>query len=82
MHIVLLDRTCKLMWLSVCLSSLGMLIQLHHGEVLEDKFSLVARLCFSGERNCEHRLGEPENVDYSSFPCIPVSKLQSLLGTI
>lgn len=82
MHIILLDQTSKLMCLGVCLSSLGMLIQPYHSEVLEDEFSLLIRSCFSGERDCEHRSGEPENVGYPSFPFIPVSKLQSLLGTV
>lgn len=43
MHVILLDRTCKVMCFGVCLSNLGMLIQLHHRLVLEDKFGLVIR---------------------------------------
>ena len=53
MRIILLDRTCKLMWLGVCLSNLGMLIQLHHREVLEDKFSLVIKI---GRASCRERV--------------------------
>lgn len=82
MHIILLDQTCRLMWLGVCLSSLEMLIQLYHRKGIEDKFSLAIRSHFCGERDYERRLGEPENVEHPSFPFIPVIKLQSLLGTV
>lgn len=50
------------MWLGVCLPSFRKLIQLRHGEVLEDKFITVIRSLFSDEGDYEHRFGHPKNV--------------------